>query len=102
MYRMRAWASNESACAKQQRLTCACPSFLDSFRHATRLLFKQKQWRPYHDLRRELQKLVPTDYKKECQCQLNISEGDLAVKEDGVGSTIVAAGGAEDKGKKEK
>lgn len=45
---------------------------------------------------------MPTDYKKECQCRLNISEGDLAVKEDGVGSTIVAAGGAEDKGKGKK
>lgn len=44
---------------------------------------------------------MPTDYKKECQCrQPNLKESDLAVKEDGVGSTIVAGGDKE--GEKEK
>lgn len=60
------------------------------------------QWRPYSELKRELQRLVPTNYKEECKCrQPDMSEEDLAVKEDGVGSTIVAGGGDEAKGKSE-
>jgi hypothetical protein len=58
------------------------------------------QWRPYSQLKSQLRELVPVDYKRECQCRTpNLSESDLAVKEDGVGSTIVATAAEGDKGK---
>lgn len=58
------------------------------------------EWRPYPELKAHLQKLVPADYEKECQCrQPNLNESDLAVKEDGVGSTIVATNDGDKKKK---
>jgi len=56
------------------------------------------QWRPYDELKGQLHALVPVDYEAECQCRTpNIK--DLAVKEDGVGSTIIAKAADEDKDK---
>ncbi len=61
------------------------------------------QWRPYDELKGQLHALVPVDYEAECQCRTpNIKEAELAVKEDGVGSTIIAKAADEDKDKDKK
>lgn len=61
--------------------------------HWVRVIYNDQpqQWRPFKEFREEIRRHIPTNYEKECQCKLQLSDVEMAVKEDGVGSTIISS-----------